>query len=345
MVAQDIDFSRIHFSLAGNGDPWASLTKLRVQILKGLNDGIGLKELAGCLDLNLEEMKAEIQPLRDVSLVWESNGELRPSFLMTDEEETCMVYNHASDFSVGLVDTLEEHYEDIRESYLNLDVSKEWDFREMEFLLVGGRIIDIKLLEKLTVDMRLMPHAPPRPSPERPDAHYYFWMVEGEKKQLGEYGLNDYDLPWSPLRYFSFAQNLIDGKPNSEREELDSRCFDLIEEGTVDSPDALGRELGIPIVNSSDSQKFAETSEKYAELLSMSYQEHERSIKVLHTSLKSGQYAPHSFGEFFCWYAHVAYSVAIDTLESRGILTVPPKRFQSAIWYREQEHEGLLSGT
>ncbi|MFW9770185.1 MAG: hypothetical protein ACFFF9_07025 [Candidatus Thorarchaeota archaeon] len=342
---KEIDFSRIHFSLAGCGDPWSSLTKFRVQLMKGLSDGAGPKTLAKVLDISYDSVMAELRPLRDVSLVIESDGELRPSFLMTDESETVLVYDHASDFSAKLADTLENHIAEIKQSYQELDVSKLWGFESLAFLMVGGRIIDIKLLENLAFGTCLMPPAPARPSPDRPDAHYYFWMVEGEKKHMGEYGLNDYDLPWLPWRYFSFAQNFINGTPNIGREEMDTRCFDIIDEGSVNGPDHLGKELGIPVVSMSDSVRFAQTSEKYASLLSANYVKHEHSIKSLHKSLKSGQYAPHSYGEFFCWYAHIAYSVAIDTLESRGILPIPPERFQSAIWYREQDREGLLFGT
>jgi hypothetical protein len=341
----EIDFSRIHFSLAGSGDPWSSLTKLRVQLLKGLSDGADPRSLANSLSMSYDEVMTELQPLREVGLVWESKSQLRPSFLITDETETHLVYEHASEFSTNLADIIEAHIDDIRSSYNSLGVSKEWDFDDFAFMLIGGRIIDIKLLEQLTTGMRLMPPAPARPSPERQDANYYFWMVEGEKKHMGEYGLDDYDLPWTSWRYFSFAQNLIDGKPNSGREEMQKRCFDLIDTGTVDGPETLGRELGIPVVNPDDSMKFEKTSEKIAVLLSKRYQANEQAIKSIHSGLKSGQYAPHSYGEFFCWYAHIAYSVAIDDLESRGILPVPPQRFQSAIWYREQDREGLLTGT
>ena len=344
VAKKEIDFSRVHFSLAGSGDPWSSLTKLRVQIMKELLDGTDLSELASELDLTLEKLKVEIQPLQDASLVWESNGKLKPSFLICDFDETQLVYNDACVFSKNLADTLEDHFDDIKDSYRNLDVSKEWDFEKLAFLLVGGCIIDIKLLEKLTTGSRLLPPAPPRPSPERPDAHYYFWMIEGEKKHLGEYGLDDYDLPWPSWRYFSFGQNLINSKPNPDREQMETKYRELVETKSVESPEALGEELGIPIMPPSDSKKFAETSDKYAELLSLSYMEQEQSIFELHSDLKSGKHAPHSFGEFFCWYAHIAYSVAIDTLESNGVLPVPPERFQSAIWYREQDREGLLTG-
>jgi len=341
----NLDFSRIHFSLAGSGDPWGSLTRLRVKLMKGLSYEATPRVLAEHFKMSLDDVMTELQPLQDVSLVKEYNGTLRPSFLMTDESETIRVYDNARDFSIYLADTLETHYEDIKKSYKELDVSDEWDFESLNFLMIGGRIIDIKLLENLATISRLMPPAPSRPSPDRPNDRYYFWMIEGEKKHMGEYGLNDYDLPWSPWRYYSFAQNFIDGSPNSGREEMDTRCFDLIDAGKVDTPESLGRELGIPVVGQSDSMQLEMTSEKYAALLSKSYQESEKSIKSLHTGLKAGQYAPHSYGEFFCWYAHISYSVAIDTLESRGVLTIPPRRFQSAIWFREQENEGLLAGT
>ncbi|MFW9926081.1 MAG: hypothetical protein ACFFDM_04860 [Candidatus Thorarchaeota archaeon] len=342
---EEIDFSRIHFSLAGSGDPWGSLTQLRVKLMKGLSHGITPKTLADHLNISYDDVISELQPLQDVNLVVESKGHLRPSFLMTDEVETVSVYDHACDFSTNLADTLEKHYENIKESYKELKVSKEWEFDSLAFLLIGGRIIDIKLLEKLTTGTRLMPPAPPRPSPDRPDAHYYFWMVEGEKKHMGEYGLDDYDLPWQAWRYFSFAQNIIDGVSNRGREEMTNRCFDLVDAGTVEGPESLGRELGIPVIGPHDSMIFARISEEYATLLSKSYQECEQSIRFLHKGLNAGQYAPHSYGEFFCWYAHIAYSVAIDTLESRGVLPIPSKRFQSAIWYRVQEREGLLTGT
>ena len=313
--------------------------------MKFLNDGMTLSELALELELTLEELDAEIEPLREVSLVWEKDGQLRPSFLMADQSETLLVYDHASKLSGSIVNSIEQQIDNIRESYKHLEVSQYHDFEEMAFLLVGGRIIDIKLLEKLTTGARLLPPAPSRPSPERPDAHFYFWMIEGERKHLGEYGLNDYDLPWSGWRLYSFAQNIINDQQNSAREKLEKRCFDLIDSKTIDSPESLGKELGIPVVSHTDSIKVAETSDRSAELLVSCYRKHEQSIRNLHSTLKSGINAPSSFGEFFCWYAHIAYSVAIDSLELTGVLPIPAERTQSAVWYREHDREGLLVGS
>lgn len=341
---KEIDFNRIHYSLAGSGDPWSSLTRTRVSIMKELHDGFELSEIASGLDLSLEELNAEIQPLLAASLLFESNGQFKPSFLIADESESQLVYTHAASFSKKLAITVEENLDDMRKSFNYLDLSKEYNFEDLEFLLIGGRIIDIKLLDKLSAGSVFMPPAPSRPSPDRPDARYYFWMIEGEKKHLGEYGLDDYDLPWSSWHYFSFGQNLIDGQPNPDRGKMEKKYSELIESGDIESPETLASNLKIPVVSASDSMKWNATSEEQAENLAIHFKENEKSIKELHRQLKSGQFAPYSLGEFLCWYAHIAYSVTIDILESKGILSVPPKRFQSAIWYNEQEQEGLLVG-
>jgi len=341
---KEIDFNRIHFSLAGSGNPWRALTRTRVRILRKLHDGAELSEVASQLDLTSEELNTEIHPLLDASLVFESNGQFMPSFLIVDEDETQLVYNHASTFSKNLADIIDANFEDIEKSFKHLELSKDYTFEDLAFLFVGGRIIDIKFLDKLSAGGRIMPPAPPRPSSDKPDAHYYFWMIEGEKKHLGEYGLEDINMPWPSWYYFSFGQNLISGSPNKDRGKMETRYKELVESGTIKNPETLGRSLGIPIVSSTDSKKWAETADEQADLLSLCFEEHEKSIKALHTDLKAGEYSPYSLGEFYCWYAHIAYSVAIDILESKGIIHVPMERFQSALWYKEREREGVLVG-
>ena len=344
VTENEIDFSRIHFSLAGSGNPWSALSRTSVTIMINLNMGVDLETIAVDLTIPQATLDSVIDSLKAVNLVWESDGKLRPSFLMTDEDETLRVYSHAAEIGTKLADTLDANYDDIKSSYNLLEVSNSFDFEDVSFLLLGGRIIDIKLLEKLVTGVRLLPSAPSRPSPDQPDAHYYFWMVEGEKKHLGEYGLNDFDLPWTSWRFYTFAKNLIDGKENPYRSKLETQCLDLVESKIVDTPEDLGKELAIPVVCPDDSIKFAEVSDKYAELLSLVYKENEHSIKKLHSTLKSGLNAPHSFGEFFCWYAHIAYSVAIEILEYRKVLPIPKEKFQAALWYREKDREGLLIG-
>ena len=339
----EYDGSRVYLSLAGSGDPWSSLTKLRKRILRELHYTPDMNELASILEMTPDNLKAEIQPMIESSLVHESKDGFRPSFLVTDEVETQTVFDHACEFSKYLVEKTEVQLQNIRNSYQKLDLSKSINFEDVALFLVGGRILDIKLLEKLTRGNRVMPPAPPRPSPNRPDAHYYFFMVEGDSVHLGGFGQDDSNMPWEKWHFITFGQNIIDGITNPKRRELEERYAELIESGMARSPIEIGKTLNIPIVTLSDSNKWEMLADDMAEILCQSYEEHLDSIKTLHSELKSGQYAPHSYGEFFCWYAHIAYASAIEILEEKGTITIPPSRFQAAIWCRERENEGMLS--
>ena len=106
--------------------------------------------------------------LLESSLIFETGSSFKPSFLIVDENETRQVYSHASSFGKHLAKTMEESYADIEKSYQNLEMSNDYGFDDIAFLLVGGRIVDIHLLGKLVADVRLIPPAPIRPSPCTP---------------------------------------------------------------------------------------------------------------------------------------------------------------------------------
>jgi len=341
-AASKYDGSRVHLSLAGSGDPWSALTKLRKRILRELHDQPDSTILADMLGMKPTELIAEIRPMMDASLVYEMNGLYHPSFLVTNEIETQTVYNHACTFSKNLADTIQADFDEIRDAYHELTISTSYDFDETALFLVGGRILDIKLLEKLSIGNRIMTPAPSRPSPARPDARYYFFMVEGDPLQLGGFGQDDSTMPWPSWHYITFGQNLIDGKANLDRKKMDMRYEEIISSGSTATPEEVGSNLGIPIMGPKDSTYWENTSEKYAERLCKCYEEHEASIKSLHGGLRAGTYAPHSEGEFFCWYAHIAYAHAIELLEERGFLHIPPTRFQAMILHRGREDEGML---
>ena len=310
--------------------------------MRELHDYPDLNELATHLETNPELLRAEIQPLMEASLVSESQGQYRPTFLITDDTETLRVYEHACAFGLKLANRTESNLENLKKSFTKLDLSGHFEFENLAFLFVGGRILDIKLLEKLTRGDRIMPPAPPRPSPDRPDAHYYFYMVEGEPEHLGKYGLEDMDLPWKSWHYYSFGLNLVDGSPNLEREQMEARCKEILDLSIIDNPDGLAQELDLPIIRPTDSRIWSNASNSLAEVLKQCYLEEWTSIEALHSMIKSGEYAPNSLGEFVCWYAHIAYCSAIDSLESTGVIQIPQTKYQAAIWYREQEQEGLL---
>jgi len=340
---KEYDSSRVHLSLAGSGDPWSSLTQLRKRILRELHDTPYISELTSIVQKTPDELKAEIHPMIESSLVYEIDGGFRPSFLITDESETQRVFLHASSFAEVLVDTTEARLPWVESEFEKLEISQNHDFEELSLFFLGGRILDIKLLEKLTRGNRVMPPAPARPSPNQPDARYYFYMVEGNPIHLGGWGQDDSNMSWENWHFITFGQNLIDGEYNPHRRALETRYKELIESGTSKTPEAVGVTLGIPVVSLSDSNMWENTADILAEELCKCYEESEEFIKALHRDLQSGKYTSHSIGEFFCWYAHIAYASAIEKMEERGMLDIPPSRFQSAIWCRERKYEGMLA--
>ncbi|MDF1538749.1 MAG: hypothetical protein P1Q69_07590 [Candidatus Thorarchaeota archaeon] len=84
-----------------------------------------------------------------------------------------------------------------------------------------------------------MPPAPSRPSLDRPNAHYYFFMVEGDPSHLGAYGQDDSNMPWENWHFITFGQNIINGKANFERKQMEERYSALIKAGVSRVPKQL----------------------------------------------------------------------------------------------------------
>lgn len=335
---------RVHLSLAGSGDPWSVFTSLRKQILRVLHDYPELDHVSRIIGKPEDEIKREIEPLIEASLAYKENNLYRPSFLVTNEKETALVVSQADRIGSYLADKLLDQWETIIADINSLEVMERYHINDIAFFLVGGRLLDIGLLEALSTTTDLMPQAPPRPSPDRPDAHYYFYMVEGEHENLGKYGQDETKLLQTGWYYITFGRNVIDDIPNQPRADLDKKCSEILNTHNNISPDQLGVKLKIPVFNPSDAETWTNAAARYSSELLGVYGDYQKELLDLHSTLKSGEYAPNSIGEFVCWFAHVAYCSAIDTLVSAGVMKIPEHRFQAAIWYREREGEGLLYG-
>jgi len=169
-------------------------------------------------------------------------------------------------------------------------------------------------------------------------------MIEGEHDSLGNYGQDDVNLPWSSWYYITFGQNVIEGEVNQLRRAFDKKCSEVLESRKIDSPRELGKYLGIPVFSETDAKKWTHVVETHSRQLVRCFKKNRKSIVDLYSSIRSGEYAPNSLGEFICWYVHKAYSSAIEILSSQKVLVIPSSRFQAAVWYKERKYEGLLAG-
>ncbi|MHA1909365.1 MAG: hypothetical protein ACW98Y_18855 [Candidatus Thorarchaeota archaeon] len=328
------DTSQIRLSLAGSGNPWRVINKLSVQIILALNDNLSIKEIATLAGMKESEIQSEIESLLETSLVTRSSDGYHPAFLMVSADETKRVVEHADMVGLKLAEYTLSKWDEIESAYIRLSISDKYTLSEMAFILVGSRILDIPLLGIMAQDGRLMPPSPNRPSPDRPNAQYYFWMIEGPQSSLGSYGENETDLPWSDWVLLNFGQNSIDDGPNDSRNEFENLCTEKIASGEFTYPSELGSLLGIPVMDEKDVEIWSLLGKDLAQGLLKIYFKNEESIRTLYETLRVSKHSKDSFGEFMCWYDHVAYAAAIDEIEKQGRLVIPEERFSAIISYK-----------
>jgi hypothetical protein len=195
-------------------------------------------------------------------------------------------------------------------------------------LFVGANILDVGLLECLVQHNELMPETPRRPAPGNPDAHYYFWMIDGQPGDTGRYGQNMLPVPYAGWSFFTFGQYHIGQQFNKTRQTYETQVLEDSEQQAT--PQQLADRHHLTVVHADDAALWRSVARRQSKQLLAIYIDNESSIRDVHASLRDSD--PGTFGEFVCWYDHVAYSHAIDRLEQSGMLSIPAARFMGALW-------------
>jgi DNA-binding transcriptional ArsR family regulator len=335
------DPQRLHPIMAGSGAPFSALTPLRKGLLRALHDRPRSgSELAAAFGMSRAEVESELEPLIEARLVQERERGYQPTFFIADVAETLRVAADARDTGGTLGRWLLGRWDDIRSAYEQLAISRDHAFRDVTFLLVGEMILDLGLLDALSRDGTLMARPPARPNPDHPEARYYFWMIEGDPCHLGNYGASEVNLDWLDWALLTFGQYYIDGAPNQARRDFVAEARDRIAAGQSSSPGGLAEILCVPIIGRADVTRWQECVRWCAEGLLKVYRGREDTLRLFYSTLHAGSYAPYGFGEFFCWYDHVAYGYALEELEGEGALSIPASRFAAALVYEGQDESG-----
>lgn len=334
--------SNIILSMAGSGNPWDYIKPSSKLILRALHDGYSTEEIQELFQISEEELFKSINLLIDANLVRKENKKYHPTFLIVDEEETKKTFHHAEKIGRVIADELTNSLGELKNEFSKLETSREHVLDDLSLVLIGSKILDIGLLEAMIKDRALLGPAPKRPSPERPEAQYYFFMIDGKPEHLGKYGENSKDLPWEDWTFVTFGQNRIEDKGNIPREKLEERCDDLLEKRRPEKPEDLAEELDVPILSREDSLAWRETAKKVANRIMLKVKEKEKEVLQFYESLKVNRYANNTLGEFMCWYIHVAYAWAIDFLVEERTILMPSTKFGSLIIYVEGP-QGLLA--
>jgi len=331
----------IVLSMAGSGNPWDYFIPSSKLTLRALHDGYSVAEIQELFQVSEEELQEKLDLLMDANLLRKENDNYYPTFLIADEKETLETYNHSKIFGRIIADELTKNWEEIRSEYSKLVISQTYSLKDLSLELVGSKILDIGILEALVKDKTLLKAAPKRPSPKRPDAQYYFFMLDGKVEYLGKYGEDSKDLPWKNWHFFTFGLNIVNEKYNEPRGRIEERCDELRKSAEVKGPDELASILGVPILSREDSLAWKEITKNVANNIFLKIKEKEKEILQFYDSLKVSKYANNSLGEFVCWYIHIAYSWAIDFLVEEEILSMPDEKFGTLIIYTDGP-QGLL---
>jgi DNA-binding transcriptional ArsR family regulator len=324
---------RLHAIMAGSGNPYGVLTPLRKRLLRALHDGAALDDLPEAFGLSQDEVRKELAPLADASLLHLDGSDCYPTFFIADAAETDRVFGHAETVGKELGETLLRQWGDFEALRNRLEIGDAWGFRALSFLLVGDLILDIGLLDALARDRTLMPGAPRRPSPEDPKARFYFWMIDGDWSRLGRYGQRSRPLPWANWYVTTYGEYWINGAPNEHRGRFEAEALALVEDGRAETPDRLAELVAVPRIGEGDFRLWTRETRATLDGLVAVYRGNEASIRGLYSDLRASAYAPHGFAEFFCWYDHVAYAGAIDFLVEARVMTIPENRYVAAIRY------------
>lgn len=333
---------KIILSMAGSGNPWDYFKPSSKLTLRALHDGYSLPEIRELFNVSEEELSEKMALLIDANLVRKENGKFHPTFLIVDKEETEKTFQHSEKIGRIIADELAKNWEKIKREFFKLEISKEYSINDLSLVLIGSKILDIGLLEALVKDRVLLRPAPKRPSPERPDAQYYFFMIDGQPEHLGKYGENSEDLPWENWAFVTFGQNIVKNKSNIPREKLEERCIELLKRQKLEKPEDLAEGLDVPLVSKGDSLAWKETVKKAANQILLKIKEEERELSQFYNDLEASRYTNNSFGEFMCWYIHIAYAWAIDFLVEEKTIFMPDEKFGSLIIYAEAP-QGLLA--
>ncbi|NHJ41189.1 MAG: hypothetical protein FK731_14245, partial [Asgard group archaeon] len=220
---------KISLSMAGSGNPWDYFKPSSKITLRALHDGFSIEEIRIMLEITEEELLEKVELLINANLLRKENDNYFPTFLIVNEEETEKTYNHSKEIGRIISDELKRHWKEIKSEYSKLSISQEYSIEDLSLTLIGSKLLDIALLEAFVKDKTLLKPAPKRPSPDRSDAQYYFYMIEGPVEYHGKYGEDSKDLPWENWTFITFGKNIIDGKYNVPRGKLEEKCSNILE--------------------------------------------------------------------------------------------------------------------
>lgn len=322
--------NRLHLAVAGPANPYAVLRPEHLPLLHTLRQGATAGEAAAALGVALADLHATLTSLERYGLLELRGGLWSPTFvvLAADEVQSCDA--QAQELGRQLARAVQRLEPQVAEAFEQLGRGPDAHLYDEGFLLVADRVLDVGLLDALAQDGRLMPPAPPRPNPAQPDARYYLWLIAGGPELLGQYGQRTTPLPWPGWDVVTF------GRYTPQRAAQEMALVRAAEQDPAAGPQALAATVGLPCYAHVAASAWDSAARRVAAKAQAVYLANEPQLRALWQGTAAGQRRPDDFGEFFCWYHHIAYAHAIDALGAAGMFAIPPSGFTTALWQTSQ---------
>lgn len=320
-------------AMAGNGNPRAALTPFRKQILYLLHKHQSVNYIENTLLLSREYILSELQPLVDYNLLEVTDHGVFPAFFMATKEEVEYVLQESQALATRIATYLEEQWGTFSAQASRL-LAQNQVFQERAFFLIGDRLLDIGLLDALTLTP-LMPPAPRRPSVLSPDDRYYLWMIEGMAEQRGKYGQRATQLSMQNWYLFTFGEYSIQGKLNTERLDVEQNAQQYIANNPNSSVVQISSALRVDFYTREFCVSWDKAMFEYSVQVVTILMNYERQIRSVYANTASSRYYKTGFSEFICWYIHVVYAQVIDMLAELNLVAIPSSRFSAVIWYED----------
>lgn len=332
MNGQDVDIiskKRISSSMAGEGDPWEVLSDDLEKVLLAFHKGFSVSEIAAAFGISERQLIEQLEPLVKANILNKTDKGYFPEILLASEREALNIYNRAEKTARKISETILSSWNKIAKSYNKLNISRTQSLNEIGFMLVGSRILDVGVLRALAKNEELLLPAPLRPTPSYPYSRYYLWIVENSPDKYG-YGQKDMELKYDNWYIVNF------GRDNESRTRLEEKAVELIESGKYDSPEHFATLIGASYLNKNDSKVWENFVAEISEICLTQLLKEKEEIKELYQTIKTSQYSENAFDDFYCWYYHYVYPIAINNLIIENLFEMPEDHHISIVLYNEQ---------
>jgi hypothetical protein len=290
------------------------------------HNGYAVSKIASALEIDEAQLTDELESLVKTNIISKKEKGYFPEILIASEQEAMVVYDRAKLSAGKISETVLSNWNTIETSYKKLNLSKIHPLNELGFILVGSRILDVGVLRALAKSEELLLPAPLRPTPSYPDSRYYLWIEENSPNKFG-YGQKDAELKYENWYVVNF------GKDNESRFKLEEKAVELIESGGYDSPEHYANLINVTYFNKEDSKLWEDCVIEISNFLLEQLLREKKEIKELYKTLRTSQYSENTFDDFYCWYYHYVYPIAINNLIAKNLFEMPQDMHTTIVLY------------